>query len=225
MSEEPRNISFQHPPHGRDTWSGVWQVPSGGAPNPRGEAGTTGHRLPSNPVWSPVLLGAARPPHARCDPCVILPANNAPNLPPHEAAAQAQKLFLRKQGSGSQRRKPDFHSKHNRPQESSMSAESCTVDLRTSRLCCRRVSNPLTKAQPTSRTSPRGSVLSLDCDHVTCQRAQKEPGRADDASQRERLGSCGSGVDGTGTSIHGNGIGASSWWFTTNNAVAALMDN
>lgn len=25
--------------------------------------------------------------------------------------------------------------------------------------------------------------------------------------------------------IHGNGIGASSWWFTTNDAVAALMDN
>lgn len=46
-------------------------------------------------------------------------------------------------------------------------------------------------------------------------------------TQRERRGAV--EVEWTGLArrpaIPGNGIGASSWWFTTNNAVAALMDN
>lgn len=43
-------------------------------------------------------------------------------------------------------------------------------------------------------------------------------------TQRETRGS-GSGADGHAGAIRGNDIGASSWWFTTNNAAAAPTDN
>lgn len=44
-------------------------------------------------------------------------------------------------------------------------------------------------------------------------------------TQRDQLGAVEVKWTGTASAIHGNHIGASNWWSTTNNAAAALMDN
>lgn len=123
LSEERRKISFQRPPHGQDTWTRDAQVPSGGVLSTKGK---TGRFSPFSAPFSMLFSTPFSTPRSSSDgsePAAIPPANKQQALPSHEASAQAQKLFFRKQGSGSQRRKPDFGSKYKPPQESSEPAE------------------------------------------------------------------------------------------------------
>lgn len=120
LSEERRKISFQRPPHGQDTWTRDSQVPSGGVLSPGGNQADS-CRPPCCSFSTP--FSTPRSSSDGSEPSAVPPANKQQALPSHEASAQAQKLFLRKQGSGSQRRKPDFGSKYKPPQESSEPAE------------------------------------------------------------------------------------------------------
>lgn len=56
LSEELSNISFQRPPHGRHTWTRVWQVPGGGALSPEGKRADK--RLIS-PFSTPCMVGVS----------------------------------------------------------------------------------------------------------------------------------------------------------------------
>lgn len=155
LSEELRNISFQRPPHGHDTWTRVRAVWSQSeACWARGKLDTTSARFLSKPV-SPKCVSHM---HIICHLCTVsvlhcvsytfghriyclmiltyvssFATTNArvenQTLPSHEPSAQAERLFLRKHGSGSQRRKLAFRSKYNPPLETSVSAENWTVNL------------------------------------------------------------------------------------------------
>lgn len=50
-------------------------------------------------------------------------------LPSHEPSGQTERLFLRKHGLGSQRRKLAFRSKYNPPLEAGVSEENWSVNL------------------------------------------------------------------------------------------------
>lgn len=56
LSEEQRNISFQRPPHGHDTWTRVCQVPSRGALSPEG------NKADKHLIWpfsTPCIVGVS----------------------------------------------------------------------------------------------------------------------------------------------------------------------
>lgn len=59
LSEELRNISFQHPPHGHDTWSRVCPGPSGGAPRPEGNRARRAAEAPLSPSCLHAANGVA----------------------------------------------------------------------------------------------------------------------------------------------------------------------
>lgn len=128
-------------------------VPSGGALSP-GEPDTTSGQFLSKPV-SPKCLSHM---HIICHICTVSvlhcvsysfghliyclmiltfasssATTNArvenQTLPSHEPSAQAERLFLRKHGSGSQRGKLAFRSKYNPSLETSGSAENWTAHL------------------------------------------------------------------------------------------------
>lgn len=181
-------------------------------------------------------------------------------FPSHEPSAQAQSLFLRKQGSGSQRRKLPFHSKYNFPPETSVLANSWTVNLlqmltphslvlllflcnyilATTFVFCiislhfhtNSIKDVMSKWLDVKTRCQRchhvqdGICFEWDFDDVMCPRCPNEPSLALKLQPTQcDLEHSRCWMDGHIGAIHGNNISKSSWWFTTNNAVAALMDN
>lgn len=134
LSDELRNILFQRPPHGHDTWTEVRSVQS------QAEARRATRLLCSSlsvPSLHCVTYSCGRHPILYRLMTLTFGSSSATpdarvenrTLPSHEPSAQTERLFLRKHGSGSQRRKLAFRSKYNPPLETGVSAENWTVNL------------------------------------------------------------------------------------------------